>query len=545
MKRSKIFFRLSGQLMKQYLPLVFLQAIVFGAISIFFMLLKPLLLQSVFSALEHQDVTETMKVCLQYSLALIVAFFFAYLNNVVLDANCFQAMHGVICNIFMKWHEVRGENKEDGTVFQNITAGAQALITAPINIMQFLGSIGALLFLLVFSSTAFKILPFILTVLFFILMILNLYEVRMMQKRENREQEALGAAEEKVHSFFREMSFLQQHGAFDLERTEYEKARWSAWQAQLHKVKGHSTVELITESLIGISFVALFLSVIFGADAKVVTMANMAVAVSLLQSISSNVAQLLTRIKSTMQVLVPLERVSDLLEDKNSQVATDFQKTPVMIHAANSIIALKEGEHIAIIGHNGSGKTTLLSKIAGIAYQSQGAQAEVYGNNAELLSYENRRACISIAPKDEMLFDSSAAENVRMNADEREEKQLECMVSEVDAQNFIQLNASQLSGGQAKRVNLLRACIHSARIIIADEPTASLDEENAKKAMKLLHQHAQDKLLIVVTHDPESLKEFDRIIFMDHLEPVFVGSYEELLKSAEFEKWQNDAQAVL
>lgn len=545
MKRIKLFFQLSGKLMKEFLPLVLLQAVTFVALSIFFMLIKPMLLQSVFSALELRDVSETMEVCLGYALVLAAAFLLAYLNNVILDANCFRAIHRVICNIFMRWHEVRSEGGDEGTVFQNVTAGAQSLLMAPMAILQFAGTVGALLFLLMFSSTAFAELPVILGVLFAALVLLNRYELRMMQERENKEQEALGITEEKAHQLFHGMSFFEQHGVFAAEQKEYEGTRQKAWEAQLYKVNGHSTVELISEALIGASFTALFLSIISGAGERVVTMANMAVAISLLQSIAGNVAELLTNIKEMTGVLVPLERVSTLLEEKGQTEEADFRKAPVVIRTSSSEIVIKEGEHVAVIGHNGSGKTTLLSKIAGISYQENGVPAEVYGGNAEALSYGSRREVLSIAPKEELLFDASAEENILMNASDGDGRNIVQEAQKLGAEKFLSLNASELSGGQAKRINLLRACIHPVKIILADEPTASLDAENAKKAMRFLHESAAGKVLVVVTHDPESLPDFDKIIFMDHLEPVFAGSYEELTKSGVFESWRSDVQETV
>ena len=202
----------------------------------------------------------------------------------------------------------------------------------------------------------------ILGVLFAALVLLNRYELRMMQERENREQEALGTAEEKAHQFFHGMSFFEQHGVFAAEQKEYEGTRQKAWEAQLYKVKGHSTVELISEALIGASFTALFLSIISGAGERVVTMANMAVAISLLQSIAGNVAELLTNIKEMTGVLVPLERVSNAAGGKGADEEADFRKAPVVIRTSSSEIVIKEGEHVAVIGHNGSGKTTLLVK---------------------------------------------------------------------------------------------------------------------------------------------------------------------------------------
>ena len=83
----------------------------------------------------------------------------------------------------------------------------------------------------------------------------------------------------------------------------------------------------------------------------------------------------------------------------------------------------------------------------------------------------------------------------------------------------------------------MRACMHPAKILLADEPTASLDRKNADQAMKALHQRAGQGTLIAVTHDPGYLSGFDRILLMENLEPVFAGTFEELKKTRAYERW--------
>lgn len=543
MKKIKMLFGLYRQLMSRFLPVIIIQAIAYAAIGVFFSVVQPILLQAVFSRLEAGQVSQTLRVCLQYAVILLFTFALNYFNNVILDVSCFRAEHYTVGKIFEIWHRRRGNFTNEGTVFQDVTTGARSMILAVSAIMQFMGAAGSLLFLLLFSAKAFWILPVILGVLFSVLLALNLYEFRMLRERENREQEALGAAENRVQRLFAEMNFLQKHDALAQAQEEYGKARQEAWNARLHKQNGHTTVELLSDMLIALSFLTLFLSIVFGADEKAVSMASLAMSVSLLQSIAGNVANLLATGKRVTAVLVPLERVSALLQDQTDHEKVQSDKETLIIDAKQPIF-LKEGEHVAIIGCNGSGKTTLLNKIAGISYQSQGVPVRVYGKDAETLSYENRRQCISIAPKEEMLFDATAAENVLMNAAENEDADMNVLADRLGAGGFLDLYASQLSGGQAKRVNLMRACIHSARILLADEPTASLDETNAKQAMELLHDSARGKLLIVVTHDPKSLPDFDRIILMEHLEPIFSGSYQELKSSPEYERWLRNSQGA-
>lgn len=539
MNKIKILVNLTRKLVNKFIPLILLQATVFSALNIFFALVQPFLLRAVFSSMESQNVSETVEVCVRFAGILVVAFLLSYLNNVILDANFFRAMHHIIGNAFMKWHETRGKYEEEGTIFQNITAGANALLGAPLTVLSLWASVGMLLFLLFYSWTVFKVLPFILIILFMLLVALNRYEYKMVKERENQEQKALGKAEEKANSLFREMNFMQQHEAFDEEMKEYEKVRQNVWRAMGHKINGHSTVELVSGLLIGLSFTALFLSVIWNMDEDIVTMANIAVAVSLLQSIAGNVAELLRNVEGVTMIFVPLERLSEILHDDTLHETLDYTKAPVSIFMDDdSQISIEKGEHIAIVGCNGSGKTTLISKISGIDYQVQGAQVEVYGNDPLTFSYENRRKCFSVALKEDLLFDMSAIGNVRMNIENEEIKRTDLMETELNMKDFMEKNALQLSGGQAKRVNLMRSCVHLSEITLADEPTAALDAENAKKAMKFLHKQTKGRTLFVVTHDPESLYDFDRIIYMEDLKPKFVGGLKEFQTSEFFGKWR-------
>ena len=73
---------------------------------------------------------------------------------------------------------------------------------------------------------------------------------------------------------------------------------------------------------------------------------------------------------------------------------------------------------------------------------------------------------------------------------------------------------SKLSGGQCQRVAIARAMINNPKVVFADEPTASLDHENAFNVMKILKKYSEDRLVLVVSHDRTILKESDMIIEM-------------------------------
>ena len=190
------------------------------------------------------------------------------------------------------------------------------------------------------------------------------------------------------------------------------------------------------------------------------------------------------------------------------------------------------GEKVAIIGRNGSGKTTLLNRISGVSEKISSEKeidVLVFGRSPEDFSYEERRRVFSILPKDSSMYEATVMENICMNCDDAEEAAAIDMTEKLGITNILEQNALTLSGGQSRRAGIVRACAHRGRILIADEPTSSLDEKNARIAEEILLEDNKERLLLMVTHDMRLLRRFDRIVCMDNLEPVFVGTYEEYM----------------
>lgn len=628
MSRQRAILSLAGETVLPYLPAILLQALTVSALNVFFMLVQPLLMQALFAALEAGALAGTFRECARYGAALAAGFGLCYLNNVILDVNAFRVYHSAVCSLFSRWHRLRGEHAPEGIVFQDITAGAMSLGALLPDAVQVLFSVFALAFLLVFSAGTVSGLPFVLGVVFVLFLWLNVWQYKMVRDRENEEQQALGNAEADARLLFQEIGFLDRYALVEKEQKAYEKQRERAWKARFSKAKGQTWADVLASLLTGAAYLWLFLSAALKEGGNPAAMAGLAAAVSLIQSAAGNAAELLTRMRALTSALVPLRRAAAFLCDKpggrtpclhrrtfdgqrTETEAPDYRKAAVEIFCDVSgeadrgwktegeglrRIEIREGEHVAVIGKNGSGKSTLLNRIAGLPCQDQGAQIRVYGGDPACFSFEKRRECISIAPKEDQLFQVSAAENIRMSlpvengnirketiwqgdmrqwqGDMRQgdirrrnmrqenvrkengrknradakfeetnrafgevEQRLEELASAFDAEPFLSVSAKKLSGGQARRTGLMRACMHPAKILLADEPTASLDRKNADQAMKALHQRAGQGTLIAVTHDSEYLSGFDRILLMENLEPVFAGTFEELKKTRAYERW--------
>jgi len=169
------------------------------------------------------------------------------------------------------------------------------------------------------------------------------------------------------------------------------------------------------------------------------------------------------------------------------------------------------GKFYAIIGKSGAGKSTLLSLLAGLDSPSSG---EILFNNTniEKIGYsEHRRKDISLVFQNYNLIDYlTPLENLKL-VSKNVNKDILLKLGLEEEQ--INRNVMKLSGGQQQRVAIARALVSEAPIILADEPTASLDPKNSKEIMEiLLELRNANRTIIIATHNPSIWKMADQVI---------------------------------
>ncbi len=174
-------------------------------------------------------------------------------------------------------------------------------------------------------------------------------------------------------------------------------------------------------------------------------------------------------------------------------------------------------EFVAIVGESGSGKTTLLNVISGIDSYEDG---EMYINEEETSYFSNedwenyRKKYIAFIFQNYNLIEAyTVLQNVEAALilsgypkEKRRDRALE-IIDRVGLSQHIKHKATKLSGGQKQRVVIARAIAKDAPVIVADEPTGNLDSESAKNIIELLAEIAKDKLVIIVSHDFNQVKE--------------------------------------
>lgn len=186
-------------------------------------------------------------------------------------------------------------------------------------------------------------------------------------------------------------------------------------------------------------------------------------------------------------------------------------------------IKFRRNEFASILGASGSGKTTLLNIIGGLdKYDSgdlinEGVSTKKY-NDGNWDSYRNHRVGF-IFQSYNLISHQSVLSNVEIalalsgvSKKERRKRSIDAL-TKVGLEEHINKRPNQLSGGQMQRVAIARALVNNPEIILADEPTGALDSETSIQIMELLKEIAKDKLVIMVTHNPEIAQKYStRII---------------------------------
>jgi len=183
------------------------------------------------------------------------------------------------------------------------------------------------------------------------------------------------------------------------------------------------------------------------------------------------------------------------------------------------------GETLLITGKSGMGKTTFLHILSGILKPKSGS-VTIDNVNIETLSDKEldrfRGNNIGLVLQESHFIASlSVFENLMVASwlsDKKKKKEkAKNLLRELGLEDHIYKNPSELSIGQQQRVSIARALINQPRVLLADEPTSSLDDENADIVSKLLSELSKEykASLIIVTHDQRLKKKFKKIIELD------------------------------
>lgn len=182
-------------------------------------------------------------------------------------------------------------------------------------------------------------------------------------------------------------------------------------------------------------------------------------------------------------------------------------------------LSVNEGSFTAILGHSGSGKSTLLNVLSGLLKPTGGTvkcgDTVITRLSAARLADWRRDYTGSVFQNYLLLNNLTAEENIRVGISPKTNPlDFDKLVRLLDIGDILGKFPAQLSGGQQQRVAIARAVIKGARILFCDEATGSLDEENSKKVVSLLHnlKYIFGMTVLFTTHNKQIAQTADRIL---------------------------------
>lgn len=205
-------------------------------------------------------------------------------------------------------------------------------------------------------------------------------------------------------------------------------------------------------------------------------------------------------------------------------IKKDYLSGENEVHALKGInLEFRENEFVAILGHSGCGKTTLLNIIGGLDHYTSGdliinGKSTKNFTDGDWDNYRNHSIgfvfqSYNLIPHQTVLSNVELALTLSGVAPtQRREKAIEAL-KKVGLADQLNKKPNQMSGGQMQRVAIARALVNDPDILLADEPTGALDSETSVQIMELLKEISKDKLIIMVTHNPELAESYaNRII---------------------------------
>ena len=216
----------------------------------------------------------------------------------------------------------------------------------------------------------------------------------------------------------------------------------------------------------------------------------------------------------------------------------------VQVALDNVSLNLRDNEFVSILGPSGSGKTTLLNIIGGLDRYDSG---DLIINNVSTKDYKDsdwdsyRNHTIgfvfqsyNLIPHQTVLANVELALTIGGISKQERRKRALAALDEVGLKDQAHKKPNQMSGGQMQRVAIARALVNNPDILLADEPTGALDTQTSIQVMELLKKVAKDRLVVMVTHNPELAEEYStRIVrlkdgvIIDDTDPYIVDEQQE------------------
>ena len=197
------------------------------------------------------------------------------------------------------------------------------------------------------------------------------------------------------------------------------------------------------------------------------------------------------------------------------------------------------GQVIVLAGPSGAGKSTVVNLLLRL-YDPRRGRVLFNGCDVREYTVQTLRQRIAVVPQENVLFAVSIADNIAYGAPGASQEQIVATAETAQAHEFITAlpegydtvvgeRGETLSEGQRQRIAIARAAIRQAPILILDEPTASLDNQNNRLIRQALHELATDRITFIVAHDLSTVHDDNMVLYLEGGRVVAQGTHAELL----------------
>lgn len=351
--------------------------------------------------------------------------------------------------------------------------------------------------------------------------------------------------------------------AFQLERT-LENYYTEALSVVVEKARNRSFISAFFSSFVSFLInVTLVLILLYGIylvqDLKQITTGDLTAFLLYGLIVAVSLAMLANSISEVIGANAAIERLQDILskiqtEENNSGVDPDFgatfsfdqvnfaypQQSNVNI-LTNFSCKIATARHTAIVGTSGSGKSTLIKLLLGL-YPVQAGTIKLGNSNIEDLNTIKYRKAFAVVPQESSLFAMSIMENLRLPNPEVSDQEIFEICTDLNLHDFLMSlpdkyqtfcgeRGTQLSGGQKQRLAIARALLRKPKVLILDEPSSALDQDNEKKLFEVIAKRMANNTVITVSHKIGTITAAQDVLHLENGQLKFSGSVDKFKMS--------------
>ncbi len=545
------------QLAQKHIGMLGVQIVTYCFLICYNAVIEPMIISSVYTALEMQAITFLYQVCIYGGTMIAVFFVLCYLNNVYLDLNSFRISLTATQNACKILAGLRYDtiNKAytEGELQNRIDSCTNSISGIfPLVVSVFANCVSILVLLVIAGRISYLLLAitFIMICFSYVMTMFSSNKRKLYEQKKQMILDDLGGDLRKIIMNIPSLvMYKKQHSIWRLYQHKRTALWETKWRQELVGIFDAAVTELFASVLRGV----LGWNLYDYYEKNKINSSNVASAFSTfdkMRTVAQNFSQPVSNVKNCCAAV---ERFHELIctGGKKSKKAAESQSDCVVsledvdydigqrrvLQGIN--LTVKSGEKIAIIGANGSGKSTLLRIIAGLNTPENGKVSvmnEIPGEISNEVAHRN----ITYIPARNYLYSQSVKDNIHMNCDNYDEDSLleSCVLAGMSQEEIpliLGSNALQISEGQMRRTNIARGIINRAPLMLADEPDSSVQTSVKSTIIKNLLQHSDTA--IVVTHHEEYLKMFTRVLVLKNGAIAVDDVPEKVINTQEYMEW--------